>query len=107
MVAAAGSLGLQLSFTVEDGLDLSALPLPLIAWVNRSHFVVVSRRDASGRITVLDPQAGRYEIEEAAFREFWSGEVIRITSPAPGGVGRRPARQSISNQGGSHASTKL
>jgi ABC-type bacteriocin/lantibiotic exporter with double-glycine peptidase domain len=50
--------------------------LPMIAWIRRSHFVVVASGADEGTVTVLDPQIGRYRLALRAFRKRWSGEAL-------------------------------
>ncbi len=55
--------------------DLRTGPLPALAFVDRSHFVVV---DSIVRHTVYlrDPGVGRLAVPEARFKERWSGETL-------------------------------
>ena len=76
LIRAAGQFGLPLTLVRLKPADLRSARTPFIAWVNRNHFVTVTGRSPSGRLTVVDPTAGRYSIGEEAFLEIWSGESI-------------------------------
>lgn len=76
LIRAAGRFGLPLALVRLTSADLRRARTPFIAWVNRNHFVTVTERSPSGRLTVVDPTAGRYSISEEAFQEIWSGESI-------------------------------
>jgi len=76
LIRAAGRFGLPLELVRLTPADLQQARTPFIAWVNRNHFVTVTGRSPSGRLTVVDPTAGRYSISEEAFQEIWSGESI-------------------------------
>ncbi len=76
LIRAAGRFGLSLTLVRLTRADLRHARTPFIAWVNRNHFVAVTERSPSGRLTVVDPTVGRYSISEEAFQEIWSGESI-------------------------------
>lgn len=76
LIHAADRFGLALTLVRLTPADLPDARTPFIAWVNRNHFVTVTGRSPSGRLTVVDPTAGRYSIGEGAFLEIWSGESI-------------------------------
>ena len=81
LIRAAEDFGLSMAL---ERVTLAGLPdtaLPFIAWVKRSHFVTVTERTPSGRLTVVDPQVGRYSISEDAFKTIWSGEAILLAEP--------------------------
>lgn len=76
IAAAAGVVGLPL-FTVRwNPAELALLPLPSLVWVNRNHFVVVSRRSAPDSVEVHDPATGLYRIQSDRFARLWSGEAL-------------------------------
>ena len=78
LIRAGKVFGLSLMLKRVAPAELRETPRPFIAWVKRSHFVTVAERTATGRLTVLDPQVGRYSISEDAFRAIWSGEAILL-----------------------------
>ncbi len=80
LIRAAGRFGLPLTLVRLTRADLRDARTPFIAWVNRNHFVTVTGRSPSGRLTVVDPTAGRYSISEEAFQEIWSGESIVLAA---------------------------
>ena len=79
LIRAASRFNLSLMLTRLTPADLPHTRLPFIAWVNRNHFVTVTGRSLSGRLTVVDPTAGRYSISEEGFEKIWSGESILLT----------------------------
>lgn len=68
---------------------------PLIAWVDRGHYVTLVP-DSSDTVLVRDPLAGSYRITVARLRHFWSGEAL-VPEPRPGWA---PAPTTISGSGG-------
>ncbi|NLV32213.1 MAG: hypothetical protein GXY47_13790 [Acidobacteria bacterium] len=78
--AAAGS-GLPGRSWVLAPEDLADVPLPAIAYVRRSHFVVIRRFSAPQVLEVDDPALGRLRWPVHAFRRIWSGETL-IFDPA-------------------------
>jgi len=56
--------------------DVSIVPLPVIAWINRNHFVVIRRRIDSYRLEVDDPAIGRLIWPISSFVQKWSGEAL-------------------------------
>ena len=76
LIKASEALGLPMAFRRVGKGEVADVPLPFIAWVNRSHFVAVVRRSREGTITVVDPSVGRYTIGEREFRAIWSGEAV-------------------------------
>jgi predicted double-glycine peptidase len=78
--AAAGS-GLPGRSWVLAPEDLADVPLPAIAYVRRSHFVVIRRFAAPQVLEVDDPALGRLRWPVHAFRRIWSGETL-IFDPA-------------------------
>lgn len=78
--AAAERYGLEASIWKLRERDLSRAPLPLIAFVDGSHFVVVDSFTAEGRLIVLDPAAGRLEYTPQSFAKHWRGEAILFSN---------------------------
>lgn len=76
LIRAAAVLGLDLAFVRVSSNKRRHVPVPFIAWVRNSHFVTVSERSADAIYMVLDPQAGRFSIDEKQFHQIWSGEAI-------------------------------
>jgi len=54
--------------------DLRLVPMPVIAHVHRSHFVVVRR--AEDQLVVDDPAIGRLRMSATAFNRAWDGVVL-------------------------------
>lgn len=77
---AARVAGLEAAAQRLDPDTLSRTVLPLLAWVSRSHFVVLARHDDEG-VVVLDPQIGRYRLSPNRLRSVWSGEAL-VPAPA-------------------------
>lgn len=73
---AADSMGIRLEARRFVPAYAGSSDLPLIAWVDRQHFVVVTRRAPDGTLTVIDPQIGRYRMPEQRFARLWSGEAL-------------------------------
>ena len=69
----------------SDVEALRRLPMPAIAHVHRSHFVVVRR--TGDRLVVDDPAIGRLQMSEAAFDRVWDGVILTFERP------RTPARR--------------
>ena len=78
LIRAASRFNLSLMLTRLTPAELPHTRLPFIAWVNRNHFVTVTGRSPSGRLTVVDPSVGRYSISEEGFEKIWSGESILL-----------------------------
>jgi len=60
--------------------DLVKIEKPLIAFILRNHYVVVSQASKSG-VTVLDPSIGKLIYPLKKFQKIWQGEVLLF---APG-----------------------
>jgi peptidase C39-like protein len=73
---AAALTGLALFAVRWDPTELPLLPLPSLLWVNRNHFVVVSRRLSPDSVEVHDPAAGLYRMASARFARLWSGAAL-------------------------------
>lgn len=78
LIRAASRFNLSLMLTRLTPAELPHTRFPFIAWVNRNHFVTVTGRSPSGRLTVVDPTVGRYSISEEGFKKIWSGESILL-----------------------------
>ena len=69
-----------LGFTPDAGrLDpegIGASDLPLLAWFDRGHFVVVEGREPDGRFTIIDPLLGRYVLSRDVLARRWTGEAL-------------------------------
>ena len=50
--------------------------LPIIAWFDRGHFVVLEGQSADGRFTIIDPLIGRYVLSRHAVARRWTGEAL-------------------------------
>ncbi len=72
----AGQYGLEASTWKLKEEDISLAPLPLIAFIDRSHFVVVSQVTSDSHLIVLDPSAGKLRYSLQSFKNRWQGEVI-------------------------------
>jgi len=78
----AGRLGLSVEVRRLDAASAPApAQLPMVAWVRRSHFVVVLAGPGESTLTVVDPQVGRYSLPVAVFRRRWSGEAMVPVRP--------------------------
>lgn len=73
--SAAENLGLPASTWRLRSPDLASVRLPLIAFVDGNHFVVV-REVSDGYVIVLDPASGRLKHSVQSFAERWSGEAL-------------------------------
>lgn len=78
IVAAASTFGLE--YTVSRGgvEDLNGFPVPSIAWVRRSHFVVLEGIHG-GRVYLNDPAHGQRSETVEEFAEEYSGAAINFT----------------------------
>lgn len=61
--------------------DLTRIPLPAIAFINKNHFVVIRRFIAPEVLEVDDPALGKLQWPARAFQRFWSGETL-VFDPA-------------------------
>jgi predicted double-glycine peptidase len=80
---AAEAYGLKASVWTLRKRDLLRAPLPLIAFVDKSHFVVISEITVDDRLIVLDPSAGRLSYSLESFKDCWEGEVILFSDFIP------------------------
>ena len=81
IVAAASGYGLD--YTVSRGgvADLNGFPVPSIAWVRRSHFVVLEGIHG-GQVYLNDPAHGRRSETVDEFAQEYSGAAIHFTTNA-------------------------
>jgi ABC-type bacteriocin/lantibiotic exporter with double-glycine peptidase domain len=79
----AEAYGLKASVWSLRKKDILQAPLPLIAFVDKSHFVVISEITVDHRLIVLDPSAGRLRYSLGSFKDRWDGEVILFSDFIP------------------------
>jgi predicted double-glycine peptidase len=72
----AGRLGLQARSWAIRYDDLDEVPLPVIAFINGDHFVVVRRFAGDAVLEVDDPGLGRLQWPLYSFRKAWSGQIL-------------------------------
>jgi predicted double-glycine peptidase len=65
---------------LDPAAALTAVELPMLLWIRRDHFVLVTERAPDGMVTIVDPEVGRYRLSMRAFRRVWSGEAL-VLSP--------------------------
>jgi len=92
---AARSLGVASELRRLDPAAIAHLSSPVIAWVDRGHFVTVVP-DSGRNVIILDPEVGPYRIPVGHLPRFWSGEAL-VPRPV-----RTPADESppVSSEGG-------
>ena len=73
---AARQYGLDASVWRLSADDILQAPMPLIAVIDKSHFVVVSVVTENNDLIVLDPMAGKLKYGALSFKKRWHGEVI-------------------------------
>ncbi|MYA34654.1 MAG: hypothetical protein F4037_05555 [Gemmatimonadales bacterium] len=78
VVAAQEVLGFRPVVGRLDPSRIGVDHLPLLAWFDKRHFVVVADRDADGRFTVLDPLLGRYVLSPDKLTRRWTGEAMWV-----------------------------
>ncbi|MFE5581536.1 ATP-binding cassette domain-containing protein [Kitasatospora sp. NPDC056531] len=87
--------GIRLRLTAAaDGADLGPLrelPLPAVALLHQSHFVVLEGVTARGDVAVNDPGRGRLRLGPDEFAGAFSGIVLTFTSEVDRAA--RPARR--------------
>jgi len=81
VLRAARSLGLEAKGMKAEPEQLAQLDLPLIAFVNFNHFVVVEDLDA-GHVWINDPASGRRRETLAEFEESFTGVALTFR-PGP------------------------
>ena len=72
----AESRGLRSSGWRITAGDLHCIPLPAIAFLRRSHFVVLDQVEDDGDIIVRDPARGKLWLSSATLRAVWGGEIL-------------------------------
>ncbi|MBA3890390.1 MAG: hypothetical protein H0X64_07660 [Gemmatimonadaceae bacterium] len=50
--------------------------LPIVAWIDRGHFVAVTRQRQDGDFVILDPLVGAYALSFDALVARWTGEAL-------------------------------
>jgi hypothetical protein len=75
LARAARMLGVASELRRMGPAAMAHLPSPVIAWVDRGHFVTVVP-DSGRYVVILDPGVGPYRIPVARLRRFWSGEAL-------------------------------
>jgi ABC-type bacteriocin/lantibiotic exporter with double-glycine peptidase domain len=78
---AAAEFGVPAKSWIIKPVDLSRIPLPAIAFVNKDHFVVIRRFIAPEVLEVDDPALGKLRWPMRAFIRAWSGETL-VFDPA-------------------------
>jgi len=75
------NLALKYDFTAsgvkESYTALMAEPLPVIAYINDSHYVVVNKI-ASDQIYLFDPALGHVRLRRADFEQAWNGYLLLV-----------------------------
>jgi ABC-type bacteriocin/lantibiotic exporter with double-glycine peptidase domain len=56
--------------------DLLRVELPIIAFVDGNHFVVISNVNKDGTLIILDPARGRLQYSRPSFGRHWNGEAL-------------------------------
>ncbi|TAN58667.1 MAG: ATP-binding cassette domain-containing protein, partial [Magnetospirillum sp.] len=95
LLRAAKSLGLNCKGLSRDIAGLSALPMPMIAFWNFNHFVVVEGLDAE-RVWLNDPATGPRTVTIGEFSDAFTG-VVLVFEPGPTftPMGCRPSLYSV------------
>jgi Peptidase C39 family len=73
---AAEKYGVKASAWRLNQKDLQRIQLPVIAFVDGNHFVVINNVDNDGTLTVLDPARGRLQYNGSSFARHWKGETL-------------------------------
>lgn len=80
-----------------DIAKLQTMPMPLVAFVNFNHFVVLEGIDsAQDKVYLNDPADGPRRVSLAAFTEQFTGIVLAF-QPGPGFVRREPPTNAIAS----------
>lgn len=80
LINAANALGCHAVAQRKGWLGLLKAPLPVIAFVNYGHFVVIAR-SSNGSLLIVDPAIGCYWITRDQFESISTGIVIELTIP--------------------------
>ncbi len=97
MARAARLLGVPNELRRLSPAAMLALPSPVVAWVDRGHFVTVVP-DSGRAVLVLDPEVGPYRITVDRFRRYWSGEAL-VPEPPRIGAWQAPSNDSMEEGG--------
>ncbi len=91
IVRAARTYGMDAKGGRYDVARLKTMPMPMIAFVNMNHFVVLEGF-ARGAVLLNDPAFGRRRLTEEEFSRQYSGIVLTFapTAPSSPGAHRRP-----------------
>jgi Peptidase C39 family len=73
---AAEKYGVKASAWRLKGKDLLRIQLPVIAFVDGNHFVVIDKVNNDGTLIILDPARGRLQFTEPSFVRHWKGETL-------------------------------
>jgi predicted double-glycine peptidase len=72
--------GFQAAGVKENYQALMAEPLPVIAYINDSHYVVVIKITPY-HVSVFDPAIGHVQISRSIFERAWNGYLLLIRMP--------------------------
>ncbi|WP_416908124.1 MAG: NHLP family bacteriocin export ABC transporter peptidase/permease/ATPase subunit [Polymorphobacter sp.] len=81
LLRAARALGLEAKGLKAEPHHLAELPMPMIAYVNFNHFLVVDGIDDKG-VRIIDPAGGRRRETMAEFSESFTGVVLTFVPGA-------------------------
>lgn len=73
---ALSSFGINVSARVLSLDEVDRIGKPFIAYINRSHFVIVDSVTPDGCLIVLDPSGGKLLYNRKYFNQQWTGEAI-------------------------------
>ena len=73
---AAEKYGVKASAWMLNRKDLLRIQLPVIAFVDGNHFVVIDNVSNDGTLTILDPARGRLQYSGMSFARHWKGEAL-------------------------------
>jgi ABC-type bacteriocin/lantibiotic exporter with double-glycine peptidase domain len=60
--------------------EITSLPFPMIAHINKNHFVVIESADDK-TVQIIDPSVGRMRYPKGAFEDKWDGVVLCVEQP--------------------------
>ena len=81
--------GLQLQTRQSTLAAVRRDEMPIIAWVESRHFVVVAPHGSDRRLQVIDPRMGAYAVERTQLAREWSGVVLSSASTRPSVLAQR------------------
>ncbi len=87
LASAARRVGLAVAVVRVASRRAESVRAPFLAWMDRSHFVVVTGRTANGSVVILDPLAGAYTLPSERFSRRWSGESLVVLAAGETGSG--------------------